>query len=126
MEPEAIEEVRRLYAPADHPVFQLVPDTFNDIAMEGYRAIGTPDIQRDNVWDIYNQLLGYIYQRLDEEENLEMPDEWACEMELFTEGDDLGEALAPDSDLAPLLDIERDDGTFYAGGVNGGAGIGKL
>ncbi|KAJ7465042.1 hypothetical protein FB451DRAFT_1352670 [Mycena latifolia] len=53
----AIKEVRDLYAPQDHEVFQLVPPDFNEIIVGMYAEIGKPPVTRESCWDIYLQLL---------------------------------------------------------------------
>ncbi len=49
--------MRSKYAPPDHPVFHLVPPAFEEKARQFYSVIGTPDINRDNFWQVYNTLL---------------------------------------------------------------------
>jgi hypothetical protein len=55
--PEVFDEVEQEYAPADHPIFELVPPAFNDRADILYTNIGRPTVQSDTVWDVYCQLL---------------------------------------------------------------------
>ncbi|KAK7436254.1 hypothetical protein VKT23_019218 [Stygiomarasmius scandens] len=52
-----IKEAEQLYAPPDHPVFDLVPPEFAHWASMYYTQIGQPSITRNNVWNIYEQLL---------------------------------------------------------------------
>ena len=46
-----------LYAPQDHPVFELVPPPFNDRIVDLYAKMGRPDIKAETFWDIYLDLL---------------------------------------------------------------------
>ena len=57
-DPEALDDVRALYAPPDHEVFQLVPPSFAELAQSFYTEMGRPKVTRDNVWDMYLDLLG--------------------------------------------------------------------
>ncbi|KAF8977242.1 hypothetical protein BDQ17DRAFT_1189215, partial [Cyathus striatus] len=50
---EAIQEAHTLFSPPDHPVFELVPETFSDLAQDIYNQHNSPTITRNNVWDIY-------------------------------------------------------------------------
>ncbi|KAF8218486.1 hypothetical protein L208DRAFT_1350965, partial [Tricholoma matsutake] len=54
---ELLDEVEALYAPQDHPVFELVPHTFHERADNLYAAIGQPAITVETFWDIYLDLL---------------------------------------------------------------------
>jgi hypothetical protein len=51
--PEAIEHVRQLYAPPDHPVFQWIPPQFEMHARHFYQRLGGGVIVRDNAWHYY-------------------------------------------------------------------------
>ena len=62
-----LDEVKNLYAPKDHPVFELVPQTFHDRANNLYSAIGRPEITQETFWDIYLELLNRIRDEQDEE-----------------------------------------------------------
>jgi hypothetical protein len=55
--PELFDEVEQEYAPADHPVFELVPPAFNERAEALYDFIGRPVVQSDTFWDVYRHLL---------------------------------------------------------------------
>lgn len=46
-----------MFAPADHPMFQLVPPSFEQLIREFYINLGSPAITRSNVCDVYNSLL---------------------------------------------------------------------
>ena len=46
-----------LYAPQDHPVFELVPPPFNDRVVDLYAKMGRPDIKAKTFWVIYLDLL---------------------------------------------------------------------
>ena len=51
--PDAIEDVRQLYAPSDHEVFVLVPMDFATMIDKVYIHMGNPVIAVDTVWDVY-------------------------------------------------------------------------
>jgi hypothetical protein len=55
--PELLNKVEALYAPQDHPVFELVPCAFHECATELFVAIGGPKITIHNFWDVYLDLL---------------------------------------------------------------------
>ncbi|PSS02527.1 hypothetical protein PHLCEN_2v4020 [Hermanssonia centrifuga] len=52
-----LDEVRSKDALPYHLVFHLVPPAFKEKACQFYSVIGTPDINCDNVWQVYNTLL---------------------------------------------------------------------
>ncbi|KAJ7572567.1 hypothetical protein C8J56DRAFT_1140717 [Mycena floridula] len=123
---EHIDYVRQLYAPADHVVFQLVPPTFDRYCHAFYATLGSPTITRDNVWDVYLDILA-AFSRLDTPEiepmipgwnahhTLGREDVWDHDPLILMEGTEL---LPPGGPLA-------NQGTYnYQGGVNGGAGLG--
>ncbi|THU87531.1 hypothetical protein K435DRAFT_593318, partial [Dendrothele bispora CBS 962.96] len=52
-----IKEAERLYAPPDHPVFELVSLEFHYWARSYYIQIGSPTVTGDNVWNVYEEIL---------------------------------------------------------------------
>ncbi|KAF9069566.1 hypothetical protein BDP27DRAFT_1185227, partial [Rhodocollybia butyracea] len=57
-----VETVEKIFALSDHPVFQLVPPSFEETISFFYNELGTPVISRSNVWDVYNLLLARFCQ----------------------------------------------------------------
>ncbi|KIK59520.1 hypothetical protein GYMLUDRAFT_169437, partial [Collybiopsis luxurians FD-317 M1] len=59
IDPDAsyIQEAEQLYAPPDHPIFDLVPAEFDYWANNYFQQIGSPEINHDTVWDVYVQML---------------------------------------------------------------------
>ncbi|KAG2114843.1 hypothetical protein DEU56DRAFT_874297 [Suillus clintonianus] len=53
----SLEEVRKTYAPSDHPVFLLVPQEFSQQATAFMSELGHTVLTRDNIWDVYSGLL---------------------------------------------------------------------
>ncbi|KAJ7592344.1 hypothetical protein C8J56DRAFT_1046716 [Mycena floridula] len=51
--PAHIQTVKEQLAPADHPVFELMPPSFYQYCFQSYQACGSPTITRENVWDVY-------------------------------------------------------------------------
>ena len=49
--------MEEIYAPSDHPVFQLVPPLFEEHAQELYSKIRRPTVTSDTFWNVYLQLL---------------------------------------------------------------------
>jgi hypothetical protein len=58
IDPDAdyMQEAERLYAPPDHPVFELVSPEFNYWAHSYYIQIGSPVVTRHNVWNVYEEI----------------------------------------------------------------------
>jgi hypothetical protein len=54
---DLIDEVEQRYAPPDHPVFQLVPPTFEERVIVRYNALDRPAVTINSFWNIYHQLL---------------------------------------------------------------------
>ncbi|KZS96715.1 hypothetical protein SISNIDRAFT_393871, partial [Sistotremastrum niveocremeum HHB9708] len=50
---EAIDEVRNLYAPPQHPVFQLVEPSYGRLLTDCYEEIGSPEMNLRTCWDVY-------------------------------------------------------------------------
>ena len=90
----AFHEVEALYAPQDHPVFELVPPTFHELANNLYSAIGQPEITHATFWDIYLELLKQLRNRQDEEPT-----------DIITTYREL-ESMQPDEDMALLPNME--------------------
>lgn len=62
MSHEAIDHVRQLYAPPDHPVFQWIPPVFEQHAKNFYAQVGGGQIDRSNAWFYYHSILGLFRQ----------------------------------------------------------------
>ncbi|KAJ8481657.1 hypothetical protein ONZ45_g15236 [Pleurotus djamor] len=122
VEQAAIERARELYAPRDHPVFQLVPQSFEAIIVTGYESLGSPTITRKNIWSVYRTLVDYVYAVQDAEDHSgETLAGWSSEIEDVQERE---VANAEIDTLTELVDAgERSDGSYYMGGVGGGAGL---
>ncbi|KAF4568135.1 hypothetical protein AB1N83_012342 [Pleurotus pulmonarius] len=124
IEREAITEARALYAPPSHDVFNLVPTSFETTITRGYTSLGSPAIDRNNVWAIYCDLVKYIYADM---EAKDIRTSWEDELEA-AEAAEAAQTMLPEpevGDLLPLIDTgDRPDGSFYLGGVNRGAGLG--
>jgi hypothetical protein len=54
---ELVDEAEQLFAPPDHPVFQLVPPLFGKRIAHLYNTIGRPTVTSDSFWAIYRALL---------------------------------------------------------------------
>jgi hypothetical protein len=62
-----LDEVKALYAPQDHPVFELVSQIFYERVDDLYSVIGRPEITKETFWDIYLELLKKLQNGRDEE-----------------------------------------------------------
>ena len=78
-----------LYAPRNHPVFELVPPLFHERVSELYMAIGQPEVTINSFWDIYRDLLERLRNGHDEQ--------------LSTVLDSHKETLSRDQEDMPLL-----------------------
>ncbi|KAK0482870.1 hypothetical protein EDD18DRAFT_1112504 [Armillaria luteobubalina] len=58
---ESINEARQLYAPPDHLVLKLIPDTFATLAHGFIMDLGNPEVNQNVVWDIYLSLRAKFY-----------------------------------------------------------------
>jgi hypothetical protein len=45
------------YAPKSDPVFLLVPTEFANAADQCYLSLGSPPVNRETIWEVYNQLV---------------------------------------------------------------------
>ncbi|KIK57129.1 hypothetical protein GYMLUDRAFT_247381 [Collybiopsis luxurians FD-317 M1] len=57
LDADFIQIAEQLFAPPDHPVFQLVPPAFNHWISQYYNQLRCPEIICDNVWSVYEGLL---------------------------------------------------------------------
>ncbi|PBK84317.1 hypothetical protein ARMGADRAFT_1088556 [Armillaria gallica] len=55
--PESIATAWQIYAPKDHPVLKLVPDSFRQHTDLFMAELGHPRVTRERIWDIYLELL---------------------------------------------------------------------
>ncbi|KAJ7150864.1 hypothetical protein C8R43DRAFT_951294 [Mycena crocata] len=55
--PALFDEMETTWAPADDPVFELTPHSFNMQASAIFLHMGSPEVDRDNFWMIYTDLL---------------------------------------------------------------------
>ena len=60
MDPEILREARAQFAPPDDPVFELVPPYFAQRAKEFYGEAGMPEVNGDNAWEVYSDLLQFF------------------------------------------------------------------
>ncbi|KAJ3526678.1 hypothetical protein NM688_g8230 [Phlebia brevispora] len=67
---EYIEEVRTQFANPEDSVFDLVPPRFAMLAAEHYGDAGVPEVNRENAWDIYLDLLSYFHDIEEEEDGV--------------------------------------------------------
>jgi hypothetical protein len=52
--------MEQLFAPPDHPVFQLVPPAFEEVAQAAYMQMGQPPVSDKTFWGVYMQLLNSL------------------------------------------------------------------
>jgi hypothetical protein len=57
VDPSIFDTVEAKYAPADHPVFKLVPEHFCELACQFYEKIGSPIVNEKSAWKTYSDLL---------------------------------------------------------------------
>ena len=119
MEKDALDHVRRLYAPPDDPVFELVPSTFDEFAKVLYTSMGSPVVTGENIWDIYRALL-FRVERL--EVAVDYIAEWETCLADMDPGSDID--LVAGKELGDRVDTGNDEGQYYMGGVNNGQGLG--
>jgi len=103
-----------LYAPQDHPVFELVPRPFHDRVADLYAGIGRPDIQTETFWDIYLNLLN----RLRDGSDVALTDILTSHQQSLSEPDNIM-PLLPDMEpfrLGQPLDAGRN--INYIGGID--------
>ncbi|KAF8149133.1 hypothetical protein B0H34DRAFT_758164 [Crassisporium funariophilum] len=124
VEQEAINHVRQTLAPPDDPVFQLVPEVFARYAETLYQSMGSPVVNRKNVWDIYSQLL-YRFEHLDEA--VDFMEECEVYLQAMEAQINAENAVPPvGQELLGGIENPGPDGNYYMGGVNNGLGIGKF
>jgi hypothetical protein len=124
---DAIDQVRNLYAPKDHTIFQLVPPNFAVIINQLYCEIGQPPVTRQSCWDIYLQLLN-CFHALDDVYNIPhgINEKWGYALTMAR--DNYAKEIELIPNLPPLHNgdsVIGPDGFYYMGGVNNGEGLGE-
>ncbi|KAF8510512.1 hypothetical protein BU17DRAFT_77669 [Hysterangium stoloniferum] len=69
--PELFDEMEAWYAPADHPVFELVLQVFHEHFSDLYSAISQLEVSIETFWDIFCNLLEHLHK---------WPNEWLTEI----------------------------------------------
>ena len=112
-----------MFAPPGDPVFQLVPPEFEKYALILYRSMGSPDLNSENIWEVYRELLDR-FGRLDDA--VDFIEECEIYLEMLEAQTNDEENLAPvGEDLLGGPENPATDGAYYMGGVNNGLGLGK-
>lgn len=98
---------------------ELVPPDFHLEAQFFYNELGQPEVNRENIWNIYLAL----HQRF--EAGPEMPfDSWLQLENDLEEEDEVADAFNFSENLQPLQGGVIDtEGYYYLGGLNNGAGL---
>ncbi|KAG8722538.1 hypothetical protein FRC09_006114 [Ceratobasidium sp. 395] len=104
-------EIQERYAPLNHPVFELVPASFNLDAQRYYSELGSPRIDHTTIWIVFVDMLNKFLSK-----PTEIPDDWVTtEPEPYSEGVfDLDPQLIA---LPAGPDVLDSFGNFYLGGV---------
>lgn len=66
----SLELVRQTYAPPDHSVFLLVPQEFFKQAAAFMKELNHTEITRDNIWDVYAELL-MCFRSIEDEDRVQ-------------------------------------------------------
>ncbi|KAF8073679.1 hypothetical protein FPV67DRAFT_1410551 [Lyophyllum atratum] len=69
---DLVDEVEKIYAPPDHPVFQLTPPEFDFHANQFYSALGRPPVTFDTFWDVYDALKAQFIAVASQEADVEL------------------------------------------------------
>ncbi|KAJ7061128.1 hypothetical protein C8F01DRAFT_1083345 [Mycena amicta] len=120
---EAIDEVRSIYAPPSHEVFQLVPPDFYVLAMQFYAEISNPPppVTRTSVWDVYLAILGR-FEHMDTlyQTPTALDERWGYALTLARDDHHDDMELLPNLHNLPE---GSQVGAIYLGGVNNGLGL---
>ncbi|PBK68632.1 hypothetical protein ARMSODRAFT_887685, partial [Armillaria solidipes] len=119
IEPEAIESARGIYAPPEHRVFMLVPDSFRLLADEMMEELGSPEVVQERVWELYLELLQMFHAR-----GIIGDPEWTEFVNMAPEQKDRPdeEEDIPDEPIPAEQPLRWNEHIQYYGGVNGGLG----
>lgn len=124
--PDAIEDVRQLYAPPDHDVFVLVPMDFATMINKVYVQMGSPVIAVNTVWDVYLALYDSLMVAMNViPVDVHVGWRYSIEQSASRDAEDVDAFQSNTNKLKPLqggYEVQDEDGYFYLGGVNGGEG----
>ena len=105
-------------------MFQLVPPKFGEYAGILYESMGSPDINSENIWEIYRELIHH-FEHLDEA--VDLIEQLQVYLDLDDDDVDMADIKPPVCmDLHGEPDNSGPDGAYYMGDVNNGLGLGKL
>jgi len=122
VEQAAIDHVRQEFAPPDNPVFQLVPPEFGEYAGILFESMGSPDINSENIWEIYRELV-YRFEHLDDA--VDFIEQLHVYLDLLDDEGNVADMEPPAGmELHGGMENPGPDGSYYMGGVNNGLGLG--
>ena len=105
-------------------MFQLVPPKFGEYSGILYESMGSPDINSENIWEIYRELIHH-FEHLDEA--VDLIEQLQVYLDLDDDDVDMADIKPPVCmDLHGESDNSGPDGAYYMGDVNNGLGLGKL
>ena len=119
--------MREKFAPPTDPVFELVPPIFAQYAGSVYAQIGSPDINSENIWMVYRELilrLTEIAEAGEDENYIDSVEQWEISENLQDRNVE-SQVVYPLIACRELPSCQHEDGSIYLGGVNGGQGLGK-
>lgn len=105
-------------------VFGLVPPIFAHYAGSAYAEIGSPDINSENIWMVYRELvqrLTEIAEAGEDENYVDSVDQWEISEILH----DQNTVIYPFIAGQELPSHQHEDGSIYLGRVNGVQGLGS-
>lgn len=114
--------MRQEFAPSDNPVFQLVPPEFGEYAGILFESMGSPNINSENIWEIYRELV-YRFEHLDDA--VDFIEQLQVYLNLLDDEGNVADVEPPAGmELHGGLENPGPDGAYYMGGVNNGLGLG--
>lgn len=119
-----------MYAPRTHPVFNLVPPSFGQLAEGFYAQMGHPSINRESVWRVYLDLRAHFYALEDSLELEKSRGEWGEHLTAARVAEEARARNEPEIELIPnLQELSGGEASanrnIYLGGVNNDNGLGE-
>ncbi|KAH8999865.1 hypothetical protein EDB86DRAFT_3075541 [Lactarius hatsudake] len=135
--PEVFDKMEKKYAPPDDPVFKLVPHAFAVHANAVWMAMGSPQPQFNNAWEIYlhirdalrgiaqDRMLQQVLSSVATSKPQNGPDKLPADLQPTSEDEllfvDLTDHEDSNEDSTPVVDLTEDEGHSEDDGSEGHA-----
>ena len=102
-------EAEGLWAPADDPIFQLVPPPFQEVVNQCYKDLGCPPVTFDTFWEVYITLRDSVEAAISPSIVTSLSQSIFSEHEGEEEEFAMGHMKAPEFDSRNVIEVEDEE-----------------